>query len=373
MPAYSRKYGTLPSQIVATRSGWKRISARADHATGKSHEVMAARKRRQGEMMDPEHIETYRRSMIVTANAQLRGEQTVCPPEMLHVIIEENKHLKAMRTPPAGGKNAKYKKREGAKRVKEFERAQMSVDGVLDSPSATKYRALSARGNFLSQDRVDVSYATKELCRDFSIPNDLSYGKLKRVGRYLVGHHRLVYEFLFQDAPTVIDTYVDTDFAGCSVTRRSTSGGCSMIGTHCVKHWSKTQSTIALSSGEAELGGIAYGTAQTLGLQSLAADLGMKLGINIWTDATAAIGITNRRGLGKIRHLHVSDLWIQEKVQKGLIKVNKILGSENPADVLTKYVDAKTMNAALEKLHLRFHEGRAKSAPGTMGLGKPEA
>ena len=140
-----------------------------------------------------------------------------------------------------------------------------------------------------------------------------------------------------------------------------------MLGTHCVKHWSKTQSTIAMSSGEAELAGIAYGVAQSLGIQSLAADLGMSLGIEVFSDATAAIGITKRRGLGKIRHLHVSDLWVQEKVQKGVISIHKILGTQNPADVLTKYVDCKTMAAALDKLSLRFHEGRAKSAPAMMG------
>ena len=94
----------------------------------------------------------------------------------------------------------------------------------------------------------------------------------------------------------------------------------------------------------------------------------MKLDIHIWTDATAAIGIASRRGLGKIRHLHVSDLWIQEKIAKGLLTLHKIAGSENPADILTKYVDTKTLNGALERLHMRFHEGRAKSAPATMGL-----
>ena len=116
-----------------------------------------------------------------------------------------------------------------------------------------------------------------------------------------------------------------------------------------VNDWSKTRSTIALSSGEAELGGIAYGTAQPIGLQSLCADVGLVVDIKLFSDATAAIGITKRRGLGKIRHLHTSDLWVKEKAQKGLVKVYKILGSENPADVLTKHVNGKTMSAALEQ------------------------
>ena len=84
-----------------------------------------------------------------------------------------------------------------------------------------------------------------------------------------------------------------------------------------MKHWSITQPTIALSSGEAELGGICRGASIALGLQSLAKDLGIELKVNIHTDATAAIGICRRRGLGKIRHLHVADLWVQDRLKRG--------------------------------------------------------
>ena len=140
-----------------------------------------------------------------------------------------------------------------------------------------------------------------------------------------------------------------------------------MVGSCCVKHWSKTQSTIALSSGEAELGGVAYGTAQALGLQSVCRDLGMELKLRVHSDATAAIGIAKRRGLGRIRHLATTDLWIQEKIRDGKVELLKILGTENPADVLTKYVDKKTMEAALTKLSLEFQEGRSQIAPNIMG------
>ena len=88
----------------------------------------------------------------------------------------------------------------------------------------------------------------------FGQPNDLRHGRLKRIGRYLVGHGRLVYEDLFQDSPSELTTYGDTDFAGSTVTRRSTPGRCMMMGQNFVKRWNKTRSAIALPSGEAELG-----------------------------------------------------------------------------------------------------------------------
>ena len=67
---------------------------------------------------------------------------------------------------------------------------------------------------------MDVPFSTKQLCRDFAMPNNTSFGKLKRLGRYCVGRPRLVYKFAFQALPEAIDAYVDTDFAGCAVTRR---------------------------------------------------------------------------------------------------------------------------------------------------------
>ena len=97
---------------------------------------------------------------------------------------------------------------------------------------------------------------------------------------------------------------VDTDFAGCRVTRRSTSGGAAVRGNRCVRHWPSTQPTIALSSGEAELGGIPKGPSQGIGLRSIARDLGFDLSLKLRTDATSAIGIARGLGAGK------PDIWI---------------------------------------------------------------
>ena len=135
------------------------------------------------------------------------------------------------------------------------------------------------------------------------------------------------------------------------------------MGGHSIKHWSLTQTTIALSSGEAELSGICRGASIALGLQSLAADLGISLKIEILTDATAAIGICRRRGLGKIRHLHVSDLWVQDRLKNGDFRLTKVAGNDNPADLLTKHVTRDVMTRHMEFLGLKPEEGRASSAP----------
>ena len=90
-------------------------------------------------------------------------------------------------------------------------------------------------------------------------------------------------------------------------------------------------------------GGICKGASQGLGLRALAKDLGIDLQLEIFTDATAAVGICRRRGLGKIRHLATADLWVQEKLRLQEFKLTKIPGAANPADILTTYVDRQTL------------------------------
>ena len=134
-------------------------------------------------------------------------------------------------------------------------------------------------------------------------------------------------------------------------------------GTHCLKHWSSTQPTIALSSGEAELGGLCRGAANAIGLRSVARDLGMPFSIRVRSDATAALGIARRLGIGKIRHLDTSLLWIQQKIKDGDLTVDKVLGADNPADCLTKHVDRATMLKHLRAMGLEYEDGRAEAAP----------
>ena len=95
----------------------------------------------------------------------------------------------------------------------------------------------------------------------------------------------------------------------------------------------------------------------------------MSLKLRLHSDATAAIGIAKRRGLGKIRHLATADLWVQEKIRNGQVELHKVLGTENPADIFTKYVSQQIMNAALERLSLFFKDGRSAIAPQIMGKG----
>ena len=92
--------------------------------------------------------------------------------------------------------------------------------------------------------------------------------------------------------------------------------------------------------------------------------------MEIKSDATAAIGIVARVGLGKVRHLCVGDLWIQQAAREGRISYSKIPGQLNPADMFTKAIDRETMARHSEFVGLRLVEGRAQSAPQRRQTGK---
>ena len=96
-----------------------------------------------------------------------------------------------------------------------------------------------------------------------------------------------------------------------------------MWGPCPIKPWSKTQSVIALSSGEAELAAVVRGSTEALGIQAVLEDWGFEVDPEIKSDATAAIGIVQRQGLGRIRHLAVADLWVQQKVREKLLRMEK--------------------------------------------------
>ena len=120
---------------------------------------------------------------------------------------------------------------------------------------------------------------------DFLILPNTSYEflalrALKRLGRYRVGHRRLVFQYPWQTIDR-IDAYSDTDWSGCPKTRKSTSGGCCVLGGHFIKSWSPTQTSVLLISGESQFYGVVKAGGVSLGYQALLGDLGLNLPVQL--------------------------------------------------------------------------------------------
>ena len=96
---------------------------------------------------------------------------------------------------------------------------ELEKDVALAQNLQTLFRASAARSNYLSAGRLDIQFAAKEVCRNMSSPTADSWRALKRIGRFLAGAPRMVYSYPRQRIDH-IDTYSDTDWAGCPRTRK---------------------------------------------------------------------------------------------------------------------------------------------------------
>ena len=66
-----------------------------------------------------------------------------------------------------------------------------------------------------------------------------------------------------------------------------------------------------------------------------------------------------------MRHIEVCQLWLQDKVKSGVIKIVKVGTNENLADALTKYISRESMNMHLRNTHQTALTGRHELAPAT--------
>ena len=225
-----------------------------------------------------------------------------------------------------------------------------------------QYRKLVGQLLWLSNLRMDIMYAIKELSRGLASPTTDHWAKLKHLLRYLSGTKDYVQELCpklrLSEKHSSLDvhTYVDSDWAGDPDSRRSTSGVATyLLGVNLQSH-SRTQQTIALSSGEAELYAIGAGAADSLFIRSLLLEACLipRVHLFVHTDSTAGKSMASRYGTSrKTRHVQLRHLFVQELVTSGMITIRKVLGTLNNADILTKYVNKETLARHVATFGLR--------------------
>ena len=210
--------------------------------------------------------------------------------------------------------------------------------------------------------RPDISFAVKELSRSLQSPTQQNEKQLKHVLRYLKGS--LQYTTCLQpprkrvvEASTIErQAFADSDWAGCTKTRRSTSGASLCLWGVTLATCSRTQATQALSSAEAELYAMGMAIQDALHLQSLLQEtkltqLAKPFELTVYTDSSSGKALASKLGLTrKSKHVQLRFLFMQDLVASGQLKLSKIPSERNPADVLTKYMQASTLHKLLPKL-----------------------
>jgi len=210
---------------------------------------------------------------------------------------------------------------------------QLEVEGVKD------YRSVPGGLMFLGLDREDIQFEDSRLATNLKAPTELSMMKLKRVVRYCEGTKDFAVWLPLPTGPkdeAVVDTFVDSDWAADPAERRSQSSvhvavdGVPLFGSSC------RQATVSQSSGESETYGAARGLADGLLVRQVLQFFGMKVHLRLHSDSAAARGIMRREGVGRIRHLSVRVLWIQQVIKRELAELLTVTSVGNLADLGTK-------------------------------------
>jgi DNA-directed RNA polymerase subunit M/transcription elongation factor TFIIS len=176
---------------------------------------------------------------------------------------------------------------------------------------------------------------------------------MKRVLRYIRGTASLVF-CLEHDENANEEIVATTDSSWASDEKaRSTSGGVVRVQGWVIQHWSRTQPTVAQSSCEAELLALNGGATEAKFAQSVLSEMGKSYVIKMQSDSSSAIATTAKRGLGRLRHLAVKELWLQDEVRSGKVVIEYLPTEINVADMLTKGMPTKRYAMLKQMIGLR--------------------
>lgn len=143
-----------------------------------------------------------------------------------------------------------------------------------------------------------------------------------------------------------------------------------MLGVHLTKAWPITQPNPAFRLGEAEYHGVVEAAGTGLGNQALLRDLRPNLPLRLGRGSSASLGVTSRRGAGKIRHLDTRTLLTQQGARTERLEIRKAKGNENPAELFAKHLPTREkLEQLISLFNSRIETGRAQCAP-KMGRGR---
>ena len=149
----------------------------------------------------------------------------------------------------------------------------------------------------------------------------------------------------------LLEVFSDSDWAGNKSSRKSTSSGTMFLDGQVIYTFSRNQKSVALSSGEAEYYAGASAASDSILLKEAIQFLtGRRCQVNLYLDSSAARGIITRQGVGRVKHLQIRTLFLQELHKQGTLSVHPVGTKENTADIGTKSLSGKRIKLLLHWL-----------------------
>ena len=241
---------------------------------------------------------------------------------------------------------------------------------ALEGGDVTKYRSIVGRLMYLAGERPDAQFAIQCLARHMAKPTTQAMKHAWHVCSYLFGTGgygvRIDSKSRGQSVMDMrcsvdvepleqhlIEVVTDADYAGNQHDQKSTSSFQIFMDGNLVESKVRSQKAISLSSGESEFVAMVAGCSEGLLIKYLWQKLaGAPCTLKIRSDSSAARAMTQRQGIGRVRHLDASLLWIQQKEKEKTVVIAPIPTDLNCADLGTKCLSKKRHKALLWMLNV---------------------
>ncbi|GJR77229.1 putative ribonuclease H-like domain-containing protein [Tanacetum coccineum] len=207
------------------------------------------------------------------------------------------------------------------------------------------YRSMIGSLMYLTSSRPDIMFSVCA-CSRFQVQPKVSHMfAVKRIFRYLKGRPKLGLWYP-KDSPFILEAFSDSDYAGASLDRKSTTGGCQFLGSRLISWQCKKQTVVANSTTEAEYIAASQCCGQVLWIQNQLLDYGYNfMQTKIHVDNESAICVVkNPVYHSKTKHIEIRHHFIRDSYEKRLIEMVKIHTDNNVADLLTKAFDVSRFN-----------------------------
>ena len=225
----------------------------------------------------------------------------------------------------------------------------MPTNGHLDldeggkSVDQTLYRSMIGSLLYLTASRPDIMFSVCMCARFQANTKESHISAVKRILRYLK-HMPSIGLWYPKGASFTLLGYSDSDFAGCRVDRKSTSGGCHLLGRSLVSWSSKKQNSVALSTAEAEYIAAGACCAQILYMKQSLLDYGVVLDrIPLLCDNESAVKIANNPVQhSRTKHIDIRHHFLRDHVARNDILLCGVRSEDQLADIFTKPLDEST-------------------------------
>jgi hypothetical protein len=214
------------------------------------------------------------------------------------------------------------------------------------------YRSMIGSLLYVTTSRPDVMQAVGQVAIFQATPKETHVMEVKRIFRYLKGtkDYGLWYP---KGNDLSLVAYTDADWAGSVDDRRSTSGATFYLGDCLVSWLSKKQSSVSLSTTEAEYIAATTCCTQVLWMKQTLQDIQVEYDepIPIFCDNTSAISISKNPVMhSKMKHIPIKFHFLREQVTEKNIKVEYVGTKEQIADIFTKPLPRETFEYLRQKL-----------------------